>query len=135
MKPKNPEKLFPLFVTDKLSATKRFYVEQAEFSVAIDMPEYLQVRSPEPGGPELCFMKPDAFPDGRARPAFGGKGVLVSIPTKSADDKFARMKSLGAELLDTPSDKPWGWRSFQAVDPAGVILDFFHVEKEMPPAP
>ncbi len=131
MKPKNPEKLFPLFITDKLEAIKRFYVDQAEFTLSFDSPEYVQVCSPEPGSPELCFAKPTAFPDG-VKPAFAGKGVLVSVPTQNADEKFARMRKLGAELLDAPTDKPWGWRSFLVIDPAGVVLDFFHVEKELP---
>ncbi len=37
------------------------------------------------------------------------------------------MKKRGAEQVQEPTDKPWGWRSFGAVDPNGVLLDFFHV--------
>jgi uncharacterized glyoxalase superfamily protein PhnB len=76
-------------------------------------------------------MKPDAFPDGPARPAFGGQGVIVSVPTKDADEKYKVLEKRGAKLLSRPEDKPWGWRSFFAVDPNGVILDFFHVEREV----
>jgi uncharacterized glyoxalase superfamily protein PhnB len=134
MKPKNPTKLFPLFVTEKLDQTKRFYVEQAGFRVTVDMPMYLQVAYGEGDAPELCFMKPDAFPDGKARPSFAGRGVIVSIPTENADDKYATLDAAGAQLASRPEDKPWGWRSFFAVDPNGVLLDFFHVYKEMPAA-
>lgn len=133
MKGKNPTKLFPLFVTDKLDQTKRFYVEQAGFRVVVDMPMYLQVAYGEGDAPELCFMKPDAFPDGKTRPSFTGRGVIVSIPTENADDKYAALDAADAQLASKPEDKPWGWRSFFAVDPNGVLLDFFHVYKEVVP--
>jgi uncharacterized glyoxalase superfamily protein PhnB len=134
MKPANPNKLFPLFVTEKLQQTKQFYLEKAGFRVTYDMPMYLQVAYGDGDGPELCFMKPDAFPDGRTRPSFNGRGVIVSIPTENADDKFAALEAAGAQLASKPEDKPWGWRSFFAVDPNGVLLDFFHVYKEVAPA-
>ncbi len=130
MKPKNPNKLFPLILTSKLDETKRFY-QQAGFSVTFDLPTYLQVRYGSGDAPELCFMKPDAFPDGKLRPAFDGKGVIMSVPTNDADEKHAALQATGATILAPPEDKPWGWRSFFAVDPNGLVLDFFHVYKEM----
>lgn len=130
MKPNNPTKLFPLFLTPKLSETKAYYEDKVGFRVTIETPNYLQVQHGDELGPELCFMKPDAFPDGKARPPFPGEGVMVSVPVPDADEKFAALKKAGADLLDTPSDKPWGWRSFLVADPNGVVLDFFHVYRE-----
>jgi len=127
-RPPNPTRLFPLVLTPRLEETKRYYTEKAGFRVVYDLPTYLQVALGEGDVPELCFMKPDAFPDGVARPAFAGQGLVVSIPTPDADEKYATLKERGAELLSAPSTKPWGWRSFFAADPNGVVLDFFHVE-------
>lgn len=127
-RPPNLTKLFPMVLTTRLEETKRYYTEKADFRVVYDLPTYLQVAFGEGDAPELCFMKPDAFPDGVTRPAFAGNGIVVSIPTPDADVKYATLKERGAELLSAPSDKPWGWRSFLAVDPNGVVLDFFHVE-------
>lgn len=131
MTPKQPTKLFPLFLTEKLAETKAFYRDQAGFTVTIDMPYYLQVASNTKEGPELCFMKPDAFPDGQRRPSFAGAGVMVSVPVADADEKYAALRRAGAEPQTAPSDKPWGWRSFIVEDPNGVALDFFHVYKEV----
>jgi uncharacterized glyoxalase superfamily protein PhnB len=131
MKPKNPSRLFPLFLTSRLEETKSFYTSKAGFRVTVETPSYLQVQLGEVDGPELCFMKPDAFPDGRAREPFGGQGVMVSVPVEDADRKYAELKEAGAALTEGPTDKPWGWRSFVAVDPNGVALDFFHVYKEV----
>ena len=129
---KNPNRLFPLFLTEKLEETKRYYTETLGFRLSYDSGPYIQVAcSDDEEGPELCFMKPDAFPDGAARPAFAGQGVIVSVPTPSADTKYKALKRAGAELIGEPQDKPWGWRSFFAVDPNGILLDFFHVYKEV----
>ena len=40
----NPNKLFPLVITDKMAQTKAFYLEQAGFQIVHDMDDYLQVR-------------------------------------------------------------------------------------------
>jgi catechol 2,3-dioxygenase-like lactoylglutathione lyase family enzyme len=130
MKPKNPSKLYPLIITDRLEQTKRFYTEQAGFRVVHDRPMYLQVAYGEEDGPELAFMRTDAFPDGAPQPAFEGRGVIVSIPTPDADAKHAELARAKVELKSKPEDRPWGWRSFVAVDPNGLQLDFFHVYKE-----
>ncbi len=132
MNPKNPNKLFPLLLSAKLEETKKFYSEIAGFRVVVDMPTYLQVAYGEgDAAPELCFMKPDAFPDGNARPPFAGQGVIISVPTPNADGKYAELRKADAQLLSEPEDKPWGWRSFFVRDPNGLVLDFFHVYKEV----
>ena len=132
MKPQNPNRLFPLILTDKLESTKRYYVDKLGFEVTFDLPNYLQVRSTKAAdAPELCFMQPDAFPDGVKRPAFKGEGVIVSIPVDNADAAYDRMKSQGANVAEAPNDKPWGWRSYFVSDPNGVVLDFFHVYKDI----
>jgi catechol 2,3-dioxygenase-like lactoylglutathione lyase family enzyme len=125
----NPNKLFPLILTAKLEATKQFYVEKLGFRVVYDLPTYLQLAYGDGDAPELCFMKPDAFPDGKTLPAFDGRGVYVSVPTPSADEKYAALQLANVELLSKPEDKPWGWRSFLVADPSGLVLDFFHVYK------
>jgi len=129
----NPNKLFPLFLTSRLEETKRYYLEKACFRVVVESAAYLQLAHGGEDGPELCFMAPDGFPDGKPRPAFDGKGVVVSIPTPNADAKALDMLKRGAEHLTAVEDKPWGWRSFLTVDPNGLILDFFHVYKEYSP--
>ena len=125
---KNPTQLFPMFVTPKLAETKEFYLA-AGFKLRFDMPDYLQVSYD--GGLDLCFMRPHAAAAGKEFSAFGGQGVVVSIPTRNADEKAAELKQRRLPIVNEVEDKPWGWRSFHAVDPNGVILDFFHVYKEI----
>ena len=124
----NPRQLFPLFISNKLAETKEFYLS-AGFKIRIDMPEYLQVYYGE--ALDLCFMGPDGAGKGMDFPVFGGKGVLISIPTPNADKKALELKERRLPIVSEIEDKPWGWRSFHTVDPNGVILDFFHVYKEL----
>ena len=81
----NPKQLFPLFISKKLAETREFYLS-AGFKLRIDMPEYLQVYYGE--ALDLCFMGPDAA-KGMDFPVFGGKGVLISIPTPNADKRLS----------------------------------------------
>ncbi len=122
----NPNKLFPLVITDKLDQTKAFYTERAGFSLSFEQGSYIQVRYGGEDGPELCFMSKEAAAPLHQEP-FDGRGLIVSIPTKSADDAHSTLLDRGAAPMSTPSDKPWGWRSFGIADPNGIVLDFFHV--------
>lgn len=122
----NPNKLFPLVITDKLAQTRAFYTERAGFTVSIEQGGYLQVRYGDEEGPELCFMAKDEAAAAHQEP-FEGRGLIVSIPTEDADSTHSRLLERGASPMSTPSDKPWGWRSFGIADPNGVVLDFFHV--------
>ena len=124
----NPKKLFPMIVTDKLEETKKFYIEQAGFEVRIVMEGYLQVRAgSDEGDPEIAFMAPGAMPDGPEFKKFSGQGIVISVPTENADKKAESLRKAGLKDVQEPTDKPWGWRSFMAEDPNGVIIDFFHV--------
>ncbi|MCH9682779.1 MAG: VOC family protein [Deltaproteobacteria bacterium] len=124
----NPTKLFPLIITEDLAATRAYYTDKAGFTVTMEQDQYLQVRyGSDEAGPELAFWtRSDDNPMG-CQHAFGGRGLVISIPTDNADEKFDALRKRGATTMSEPSDKPWGWRSFAATDPNGVILDFFHV--------
>jgi catechol 2,3-dioxygenase-like lactoylglutathione lyase family enzyme len=124
----NPNKLFPMILTDKLAETKAYYTEKLGAVVTFEGEGYLQVRfGAEESAPELAFMKPQTMDLlGGALPLFPGQGLLVSIPTANADAAYADMKKKGAEIRVGVLDKPWGWRSYVVRDPNGVLLDFFH---------
>ncbi len=121
----NPTKLFPLVVTRDLDRTRACY-EALGFEVSVEMPEYLQFRyGKDDTAPEIAFMKECS---GSAS-AFPGKGLIVSIPTEDADAKHAEASKTDVEVMSPPTDRPWGWRSFHVKDPSGVVLDFFHVQR------
>lgn len=128
----NADSLIPLVITDKLAETKAFYTDTLGFSVTIDMDDYLQIRCGGEGGPELAFYRgAELLGVGRAE-RFGGRGLVISIPTPDADAMHTAVSGRGVTPLSAPSDKPWRWRSFSVSDPNGVVLDFFHVLAQSP---
>lgn len=123
----NPTKLFPLVITNRLAETKAFYARTAGFEISLETDAYLQVRwGADPQGPELAFMATSAAGPGHQEP-FEGRGLIISIPAASADATHTELLGRGATPMSSPTDKPWGWRSFAVADPNGVVLDFFHV--------
>ncbi len=123
-----PNRLFPLIVTDRLADVRAFYTKTLGYSLSVDTPDYFQVRFGDAAAPELCFIEKKA--DGPFSTVFPGAGVVVSVPTKSADEAHAAWSKKKVPMLSAPGDMPWGWRSFATKDPAGVVLDFFHVLPE-----
>jgi lactoylglutathione lyase len=120
---RNPNKLIPLVMTDDLDAIRAFYRERIGAHFTFDLDNYVQVRFTEDeSGPELAYM---SAPQGAS--IFGGQGIIISVPTPDADAEHERIAGRGAQILETPADRPWGWRSFHVPDPTGVVLDFFHV--------
>lgn len=130
----NPNKLFPLVLTDKLQETRAYYVEELGCELVHELPSYIQVRfGSQDTAPELAFstgMTP-GFADevGKFK-----TGLIVSIPTDNADTKHKTLSKRKASVTSEPADRPWGWRSFTTVDPNGVTLDFFHVLDQAAPA-
>jgi uncharacterized glyoxalase superfamily protein PhnB len=122
--------LIPLIVTNKLAETRKYYVEQAGFTATMEQEGYLQVRHGDESGPELSFVVPDMGPPDMLSPAFGGAGLILSVRTGDADAKHRELKQAGVKPSSQPSDRPWGWRSFTAVDPNGIVLDFFSLPNE-----
>jgi catechol 2,3-dioxygenase-like lactoylglutathione lyase family enzyme len=120
-----PNRLFPLIVTDRLAQVRAFYTETLGYKLSIDTPDYFQVQFGSAEAPELCFI--EKKPEGPFAQTFGGGGVVVSIPTPNADQAHGAWSKKKVPMLSAPTDMPYGWRSFALKDPAGVVLDFFHV--------
>lgn len=47
----------------------------------------------------------------------------------AVDATYTRLSTLGIPALSPPTDKPWGVRSFLAVDPQGITLNFVQPTK------
>lgn len=122
--PAQPTRSFPLVMVPDLTPLRAFYVDTLRCAITHDVPgRYLQVQLTALGesGPELCFMvSADApVPDGKLP-------VALSVPVPDADAVSARLEDAGVPIDVPVGDRPWGWRSVYVVDPAGLVLDFFH---------
>lgn len=120
--PTNQTRSFPLVFADDIDAIKAFYTHDLGMTLTHDMPHYIQVQLTPAGdeGPELAFMKSPA------PPATYSQGFVLSIPVADADALEKKLDAAKIPVHARAEDKPWGWRSVHVMDPAGVVLDFFH---------
>ena len=111
----------PLFCTPQPEATRDFYRDHLGFSVAVEMPGYVELER-GPAGPRLAFMAPE---EGKWQPA-SGQGLLYCFEVDDADAEHRRLAAEGVTIVAEPEDKPWGERGFLAADPNGITLYFGH---------
>ncbi len=69
--------------------------------------------------------------DGDALAALVAKGALngVHFRTDDLDATFEKVRASGAEIVQEPTDQPWGTRDFAVRDPSGNL-----VRIDQPPA-
>jgi catechol 2,3-dioxygenase-like lactoylglutathione lyase family enzyme len=62
--------------------------------------------------------------DGEAVAALVAKGALngVHFHTDDLDATFEKVRAAGAEIVQEPTDQPWGTRDFAVRDPSGNLL-------------
>ena len=62
--------------------------------------------------------------DGDALAALVAKGALngVHFHTDDLDEAFEKVRAAGAEIVQEPTDQPWGTRDFAVRDPSGNLL-------------
>ena len=62
--------------------------------------------------------------DGDALAALVAKGALNGVHFRSddLDSAFEAVRATGAEIVQEPTDQPWGTRDFAVRDPAGNLI-------------
>jgi catechol 2,3-dioxygenase-like lactoylglutathione lyase family enzyme len=62
--------------------------------------------------------------DGEAVAALVAKGALngVHFHTDDLDAAFEQVRSAGAEIVQEPTEQPWGTRDFAVRDPSGNLI-------------
>jgi catechol 2,3-dioxygenase-like lactoylglutathione lyase family enzyme len=62
--------------------------------------------------------------DGDAIAALVAKGALngVHFQSDDLDASFEKVRAAGAEIVQEPTDQPWGTRDFAVRDPAGNLV-------------
>jgi predicted enzyme related to lactoylglutathione lyase len=79
----------------------------------------------------LCIS---TSPEERARWGAGGKGVVLDFVVPDVDEACARLEGRGARFLEPPTDKQWGLRTANLLDPAGytvTITSYRRASKEI----
>ena len=110
-------------ITSRLLESKQFYSDVLRFGVTFENDFYLLLHTPNQQA-EWSFLTPD-HPSQQPlfQPAFGGKGVYLTIEVADVDAEYARITALGVPVAIPIRDEPWGDRHFAITDPNGVGID------------
>ncbi|HOQ52183.1 MAG TPA: VOC family protein [Micropruina sp.] len=108
----------------------RFYRDLLGLEVRLDVARggfrWITVGAPDQPGVDLVLSNyvqgsPDDLDTMRMMLA---KGSLNAVHFRSGDldEVFARLRDAGVEVLDEPTDQPWGVRDCAVRDPAGNLI-------------
>lgn len=116
-------------VTDPEQAL-HFYRDLLGLEVRMDVPkgEYRWITVGSPTQPHVNIVLSnylDGSPsDVEAITGMLAKGSLnaVHFSSKNLDELFGRLRDGGVEVLDEPTDQPWGVRDCAVRDPSGNVI-------------
>lgn len=121
--------LYPVLMTDDVSASAAFFVDLLDFSVVFETPWYVSLAS---GRQELALVDRDhpTIPVGHC--GASSQHLLVNVEVDDVDAAHERLVGSGAceELLSLRCED-FGQRHFIVRGPAGVLVD---VITPIPPA-
>ena len=118
------EAMFPVMVTPKLDAVKKFYESAFGFNaVFYDPGFYLHLILPGTGA-QLGFL----MPDHASQPTFLhsrmlADGYVISLEVKDAAQAYAEAKNMDINIVMHLQTEEWGQIHFILQDPAGFHVD------------
>lgn len=110
-----------------------FYRDVLGFEVRLDVGQgtmrWITVGPPNQPGTSIVLYPPTADPaitgeEGKMIAEMMAKGTFASIVLASADvdSVFARLQATAAEIVQEPTDQPYGVRDCAVRDPAGTMI-------------
>jgi catechol 2,3-dioxygenase-like lactoylglutathione lyase family enzyme len=119
-------------------AAVAFYRDTLGFEVRNDVGyngmHWITVGHPDQPGTSIVLYPPDASPgitddERRTIAEMMAKGTFASInlATPDLDDTFEHLQANDAEVVQEPTDQPWGVRDCAFRDPAGNMIRIFEV--------
>jgi catechol 2,3-dioxygenase-like lactoylglutathione lyase family enzyme len=107
-----------------------FYRDTLGLELRSDVPrgEFRWVTVGAPSQPEVGIVLTNYLngspADGEAVSALVAKGALngVHFHTDDLDGTFDKVRDAGAEIVQEPTEQPWGTRDFALRDPSGNLI-------------
>jgi lactoylglutathione lyase len=104
-----------LYVSD-LQRSRRFYTEMLGLRVLLEENGYVRV-----GVPDGLHIGMEVGRDFQ----IGARGIEINLQVDDVDAWTNRLREAGVEILQGPSDMPWGARHSFFQDPDGYRLSIF----------
>lgn len=111
-------------ITSRLGETKEFYTKYLGLKPKVDMENFFLLFEDQLGREVLSFLMPnhetqqDLF-----KPAFGNKGIYLTVAVADVEAEYKRLQSLNAPIAFQPRKEVWGDYHFALIDPNGIGVD------------
>jgi uncharacterized glyoxalase superfamily protein PhnB len=121
---------YPVIMTNDVTGTAAFYINNFRFEKAFDSDWYVHLQSTEDDAVNLAILQGDheTVPE-VARGTIAG--LLINFEVEDVDAEFERAQKNELPILLPIKDEGFGQRHFITRDPNGVLID---VIKPIPPS-
>ncbi|MFD3508552.1 VOC family protein [Nocardia sp. NPDC058666] len=107
--------------SDRLPATRDFYVDLLGFRIAYDSDWFVQLGDAESDATIGIIARDHELVPESARGAFGGS--YLTIVVADVEPVYARAKDLDVPIVEAPRDLFYGQRRMLVTDPNGYLVD------------
>ena len=107
--------------TDKPVETVDFFQKLGLNLIVDSLPRYARLECPD-GDSTLSVNEAETRPAGSQPP----NNIVLYFECEQLDAEVERLKSLGLDFDEDPTDRPWLWRQAYLKDPNGNKICLFH---------
>ena len=114
---------YPVIGTDRVAATRDFYVMHFGFTITFEADWYISLRMPEPPHYELGILEytHPTMPASFRKPV---QGLLLNFEVADVDAEYRRLVERNHLPVHVGlRDEAFGQRHFIVADPNGVLID------------
>jgi len=118
-------RLLPNICTNRMEATRDFYVNLLGFVVGFEHPGwYIQLSSTTDPQLQIGILRQDYefIPPAFQKPA---QGVVISVQVEDVDAAYAKVREGSFDVAQEMCDESFGMRCFMVADPNGLLINIF----------
>ena len=113
-------------VVENPRASCDFYTKHLGFIPVFDSPDYVHLCHTR-NSVELALMRSGECSQMKEfEKSTVGSGMWLGLDVTNADTEYDWLKQKGVEIVQPPTDQPWGERTFVVRDPDGVLVYLAH---------
>ena len=110
----NIRRVVPDIISERIEASREFYVGFLGFDVGMDMGWVITLVSPNNPTAQVILLRAESN---------AGVNPHISIEVDDVDEAYARAKDRGVPIVYPLTDEPWGVRRFFVIDPNGIVIN------------
>ena len=111
-------------ITGKFTQLVDFYQRVLGIAPRVSNGVYAEFRTDRGVLAIFTAQAQEQYIPGSALPA-SNKSAILEFKVTNVDEEFARLHKFVKGWVKTPTNQPWGTRSFYFRDPDGNLIDFF----------